>query len=140
MREIYLLNYGDSIKKISVDLNVDNIKMASDREFGYNYAITKDGTDDVTIVKNYLPLYVYKLKKEDNYLDILARGFKMDAGENIGEGDIVVLNKPNSIRYVVSPLETLDEIAYKFGMNKSDIIINNNLNTDKLFVGQILWI
>lgn len=140
MREIYLLNNGDSLKKISVDLDAQDIKVADTKLFGYNFAITKDGMDDLTIVKNYLPMYVYKIKKEDNYLDILARGFKMEGGENISEGDIVVLKKPNSIRYVVSPLETLDDISFKFGLDKKDIMLNNNLHTDKLFVGQILWI
>ena len=140
MREIYLLNNGDSIKKISFELGKENIKVAPDKLFGYKYAIIENGTDDISVVKNYLPSFVYKVKKEDKYLDILARGFKIDSNDNINADDIIILKKPRSIRYVVSPLETLDKIAYKFGTKEEDIMINNNLSTNKLFVGQILWI
>lgn len=140
MREIYLLNNGDSIKKISFELGKENIKVAPDKLFGYKYAIIESGTDDISVVKNYLPAFVYKVKKEDNYLDILARGFTIDSNDNINADDIIILKKPRSIRYVVSPLETLDQIAYKFGTKEEDIMINNNLSTNKLFVGQILWI
>lgn len=140
MREIYLLNNGDSLKKIGITSSSDEIQIAEDRLFGYRYAITKNGTDDIILVKNYLPAYVYTLKKDDNYLDILARGFKLEANENITKGDIVILKKPNSIRYVVSPLENINDVCYKFGIDKKDLMLNNELKTEKLFVGQILWI
>lgn len=140
MREIYLLNNGDSVQKAMTECNIENVEVAQDKVLGYRYVITKNGADDIIVVKNYLPMYVYKVSKEDNYLDILARGFKTDANENIQEGDIIILQKPSSIRYVVAPLETLKGIANKFGIDEKDILINNNLNTDKLFVGQILWI
>lgn len=140
MREIYLLNNGDSLKKIGITSSCNDIKIAEDRLFGYRYAITKSGTDDIILVKNYLPAYVYTLKKEDNYLDILARGFKIEGSENITKGDTIILKKPNSIRYVVSPLESIDDVCYKFGIDKKDLMINNQLKTEKLFVGQILWI
>ena len=140
MREIYLLNNGDSIKKIEYELNMNNIKLANDNVFGHKYAILSDGLDDIILVKNYLPSYVYKVKSEDNYLDILARGFKLDTNKTLNTDDIIILKKPKSIRYIVSPLENLEDIAYKFGINKEDIKINNNLQTEKLFVGQILWI
>ncbi len=140
MREIYLLNNGDSIKKIEYELNMNNIKLANDKVFGHKYAILSDGLDDIILVKNYLPSYVYKVKSEDNYLDILARGFKLDTNKTLNTDDIIILKKPKSIRYIVSPLENLEDIAYKFGINKEDIKINNNLQTEKLFVGQILWI
>ncbi len=140
MREIYLLNNGDSVQKAMTECNIENVEVAQDKVLGCRYVITKNGADDIIIVKNYLPMFVYKVSKEDNYLDILARGFKTDANENIQEGDIIILQKPSSIRYVVAPLETLTCIANKFGIDEKDILINNNLNTDKLFVGQILWI
>ena len=43
MREIYLLNNGDSIKKIEYELNMNNIKLANDKVFGHKYAILSDG-------------------------------------------------------------------------------------------------
>lgn len=140
MREIYLLNKGDTVDKIKFELGVENITISNEKIFGYKFAEIEKGSDDVLIVKNYLPLFSYTLDGEDNYLDILARGFKIDSAKEIKSGDTIILSKPRSIRYVVSPLETLDEIALKFGVTKFDIMENNAMKTDKLFVGQILWI
>lgn len=140
MREIYLLNKGDSVDKIKYELGVKDIKISEEKIFGYNYAEIEKGAEDVTIVKNYLPIFSYTVKPDDNYLDILARGFKLDNITQVNSGDTVILSKPRSIRYVVSPLETLDEIALKFGVTKVDIMKINGMKTEKLFVGQILWI
>ena len=87
-----------------------------------------------------MPLFKYVVCGDDNYLDILARGFKIDSAKDVKSNDTIILSKPRSIRYVVSPLETLDEIALKFGVTKIDIMQNNSMKTEKLFVGQILWI
>ena len=86
-----------------------------------------------------MPVYDYKVKPNESLLDIVSRGFKTDV-VSVSSGDEIILTKPKSIRYVVSPLETLQDIAFKFGVTTSDIIQNNDLKTEKLFVGQILWI
>ena len=140
MREIYLMNKGDTLDKIKYELGVDNITISDEKVFGYKFAEIERGSDDVTIVKNYLPLFSYIVENDDNYLDILARGFKIDSAKEVITGDTIILSKPRSIRYVVSPLETLDEIALKFGVSKINIMQNNSMRTEKLFVGQILWI
>lgn len=140
MREIYLLNEGDSIKKFKTQLNLDELKEENDKINGQRYMVSKSGSDDITIVKNYLPMYVYRVKKDDNYLDMLSRGFKIECGENIQENDLIVLKKPRSIKHTVTPLENLNSIASIYGIDKNDIIVNNKLKSEKLFVGQILWI
>ena len=140
MREIYLMNKGDTLDKIKYELGVDNITISDEKVFGYKFAEIERGSDDVSIVKNYLPLFSYIVDNDDNYLDILARGFKIDSAKEVNSGDTIILSKPRSIRYVVSPLETLDEIALKFGVTKINIMQNNSMKTEKLFVGQILWI
>ena len=140
MREIYLMNKGDTLDKIKYELGVDNITISDEKVFGYKFAEIERGSDDVSIVKNYLPLFSYIVENDDNYLDILARGFKIDGAKEVNSGDTIILSKPRSIRYVVSPLETLDEIALKFGVTKINIMQNNSMKTEKLFVGQILWI
>ncbi len=140
MKEIYLLNRGDSLDKIKYEFKeARDIELAEDRIFGYKYATIDKGLDDVIIVNNYLPAYDYKVKNNESLLDILARGFKTEA-LSVSSGDEIILTKPKSIRYVVSPLETLQDIAFKFGVTTSDLIQNNDLKTEKLFVGQILWI
>ena len=140
MREIYLMNKGDTIDKIKYELGVNNINISDKKVFGYKFAEIEKGSDDISIVKNYLPLFSYVVGSDDNYLDILARGFKIDSAKEVTSNDTIILSKPRSIRYVVSPLETLDEIAMKFGVTKLDIMGNNAMKTEKLFVGQILWI
>lgn len=140
MREIYLMNKGDTVDKIKYELGVDDITISDKKVFGYKFAEIERGSDDVSIVKNYLPLFSYIVENDDNYLDILARGFKIDSAKEVYSGDTIILSKPRSIRYVVSPLETLDEIALKFGVSKINIMQNNSMKTEKLFVGQILWI
>lgn len=138
MREIYILNKGDSIDKIKYELGVlsseSNLKV-----FGYKYATLKNGNDDVTIVKNYLPVFEYKLRENETMIDILSRGFKCDS-LNAKPNDLVILSKPKSIRYAVKPLETLSDISQKFGVSMLDIMKSNDLTCEKLFVGQILWI
>lgn len=140
MKEVYLLNRGDSLDKIKYEFKeASNIELAEDKIFGYKYATIDKGLDDVIIVYNYLPVYDYKVKPNESLLDIVSRGFKTDV-VSVSSGDEIILTKPKSIRYVVSPLETLQDIAFKFGITTSDIIQNNDLKTEKLFVGQILWI
>ena len=70
----------------------------------------------------------------------MARGFEISGNPYAGKGETVILSKPKSIRYIVKPTDNLTDIANKFGVNVDDIVESNNLNTEKLFVGQVLWI
>ena len=114
--------------------------MADKKVFDYNYVDLRDGTDDLMIVRNYLPYYEYRVKKNETLMDLLSIGYKVDNTRDLSEGDIVILSKPKSIRYVTKPLEKLSDISKKFGISEKYIMETNNLNGDKLFVGQILWI
>lgn len=44
------------------------------------------------------------------------------------------------IDYIVRPMDTLDNIAQMFGVKKENIIKENNLKSEKLFIGQKLRI
>lgn len=140
MREIYLLNMGDSIDRVRYEYGDREYELSIDLVLNKRYITLEKGTDDITIVRNYLPLFEYKLSSEENMMDIMARGFEILNKEDDDIGDTLLLSKPKSIRYVVSPLENLEDIAKKFGVSKGSIISSNSLRTDKLFVGQILWI
>lgn len=140
MREIYLLNKGDSIDKVRYEYSNNDLYEENYKIFGYKFAILNKGTDDITIVKNYLPPIKYKVGVNEKLIDILSRGFKVDNLNSVECGDIIILNRPTSLRYVVKPLETLEQIASMYGLNKIDIMRKNELMTEKLFVGQILWI
>lgn len=141
MKEIYLLNKGDSINKINYEFKTNKkIEKSNNKVFDYDYAVLNEGNDDIIVVKNYLPVYEYRIKKNESILDLLARGVEVNNVTDIRENDLVILSKPKSIRYVVKPLEKLDNISNKFGLDKEYIIETNKLQSDKLFVGQILWL
>ena len=140
MKEIYLLNKGDSVRKAQYEYNIENIEIKNNTTFNFRFVEIENGMDDIVIVKNYLPIYEYIIKDNETYLDILSRGFNTEMVSNLQSGDTIILNKPKSIRYVVKPLEKLEDIAQNFGVDIKYIIDVNNLLTDKLFVGQILWI
>ena len=141
MKEIYLLNKGDSVDKIKYEYGLSHeLKISDKKVFNYNYVDLSEGLDDVMIVRNYLPNYEYRVKKNETLMDLLSIGYKVENTRDLSEGDIVILSKPKSIRYVTRPLEKLSDIARKFGITEKYIMETNNLNGDKLFVGQILWI
>ena len=116
------------------------LKLSDDKLFNNNYLTVKDGSDEIIIVKNYLPYFIYNVSKKDNVLDIMARGFNVDSSREICENDVVVLTKPHQLKHIVKPLENLDKIANIYSITKDEIIKLNGLQTDKVFVGQILWI
>lgn len=141
MKEIYLLNKGDSINKINYECNISKkLEKSPNKVFNYDYVVLEEGNDDIVVVKNYLPVFEYRLQKNENILDLLARGFEVSNINEIRENDLVILSKPKSIKYVVKPLEKLDNIANKFGLTIEYIMETNKLVSDKLFVGQILWL
>lgn len=142
MREVYLLNEGDTLEKVKYDCGDGQYRMGEDKILGKKYMVLNAGGDDITVIRNYMPLYISHVKEKQNVLDIMSSGFNIVASQSkdIEVGDMLILNRPKSVRYVVSPLESLDTIANKFGVEKSIIMSSNNLKTDKLFVGQILWI
>ena len=135
------MNKGDSIEKIKSECMIDgDLRLSQDKKFGYSYAELDNGLNDIMIVKNYLTNYIYKVKNGETLLEIMSRGFCVDGIHDVNEGDLIVLSRPKSIRYVVKPLESLDNISEKFGVSVSDVMNMNNLKTTKLFIGQILWI
>lgn len=131
---------GDSIDRVRYEYGDREYELSIDLVLNKRYITLEKGTDDITIVRNYLPLFEYKLSSDENMMDIMARGFDILNKEDNDIGDTLLLSKPKSIRYVVSPLENLEDIAKRFGVSKGSIISSNSLRTDKLFVGQILWI
>ena len=141
MKEIYLLSQGDSINKIKHEYHAEKLLSKSkDKLFGFDYVELNNGIDDIYVVRNYYPYIVYNAQNTDTIIDIMSRGFDCGGVNSIGEGDKLIIYKPKSIRYVVKPLENIDNIANKFGIKKENIIETNALKTEKLFVGQILWI
>jgi len=90
---------------------------------GY-YKITKEGLDDVVIIKNYK---YKKLQINNSYL--LDNSCKM-----------CVVEEENCENYIVQPFDTLTSISLKYGVNENYLIEKNKLKNSKIFVGQILKI
>ncbi len=55
-------------------------------------------------------------------------------------GEWIKVKKNNYISYHVKPTDTLSKIASQFNQNKEKIASDNSLNSEKLFIGQILKI
>lgn len=139
MKEVCILNQGDSIDKIRYEYNECNLGEIC-KIMGFNAVELSSGRDDIIIVKNYFPYFVYKINQDESILDILARGFDCGGVVDARPNDTIVISKPRSIRYTVKPLENIYEISNKVGVSVEQIKVSNNLISDKLFVGQILWI
>ena len=138
MKKIYLCTSGanKSVVESMFCKSIDNIK--SDKNYGFNYYVIDDGPDDVVEVLNYNVPIMYKVKDNDSVLDLMAQGYNVYL--DISSGDIIILQKDNSFKHIVKPLETIIDIANKYKVSVNDIKLNNNLLSDKLYIGQILKI
>ena len=141
MQKIYLLRENEPLEKIAKIFNqeLSSIKKSANKILGYNYAILEDGANDIILIENYHPPRIYKVLEGDTKESILSKGYEFQ-NEQIEENDIILLTKIEGKKHIVRPLDTLENIANSYFIDKSDIIKRNNLKTEKLFIGQILWI
>lgn len=142
MKEICIVNKGENSEKLiySMSLNIKDKQEDYNKNFNFKYITLEQGSDDITIVRNYNPLHIRKIQENETLLDIYANGFEINNSQDIKEGDIVVLSRPEGLKYSVKPLETITDISKMFSISVEEIISKNNLETEKLFVGQILII
>lgn len=143
MQKVYLLKENEAKEKVAKICNIksDNIKFNSNQKLlGYDYAIIKDGDDDFQIIENYFVPRIYKLKENETIESLQALGYEISPSENISSNDIVILSKVNGKRHIVKPLENLNDIASMYYTDINEIIRRNNLKSNKLFIGQILYI
>lgn len=139
MREVCFVNSGESVLKLKYKMNVStNSIIEEDKLFNHRYITLENGEDDVTVVRNYSPYYLIKNTINHSLLDIYAMGYELLQGDDSEE--LTIIKKLDGVRYIVKPMEKLDDISFKLGVSKQEIMVNNSLKTDKLFVGQILII
>jgi len=93
-----------------------------DDELGH-YEIITEGYDDIVIIKN----YKYKRIKKSKVKKL-----------NNEENSCIIEEIENCEKYIVKPLDTLKSISNKFNRSEDHIKEKNKLNTNKLFIGQIL--
>lgn len=140
MKEICFINNGENINKFKYLYNKYDLEVSNEKLFNNYFTVVKDGDDDIIIVKNYSPIYLYNFNKNDSVLDLMARGFNVLLDKEVCENELVVLTKQTNLKHIVKPLENLDKIANKYCIAKEEIIAMNNLKGENVFVGQILWI
>lgn len=140
MQILYTINKRD-------DINIYNKKYNQKKEendlienkWGKFYNI-ENGSNDFYYVKNYNLTKILKIKDYDEILSLKNMGFEIDYDEDFYNQNYVSISKVHDIRHVVKPLETLYGIAQIYGIDKNQIIFNNKLKSEKLFIGQILFI
>lgn len=134
MKEICIVNKGENIKKLNYRLGIkEDLKLEEGCIFEKNFVVVKDGSDDIQIVRNYNPYFISKSLDCDK---LKNKGYKIVAEC----GESVIYYYPSSIIYTVKPLESIEDIADKLGVDVGTLMSSNNLNTKKLFIGQKLYI
>ena len=143
MQIVYLLKENEPKEKVAKICNVKTETLQFNNEnkiIGYNYEIVKDSDEDFQIINNYFVPKIYEIKEDDSLESLQALGYEIIPNEKVNANDIVLLNKISGKRHVVKPLEKLNDIANMYYTSVNKIIKRNNLNSDKLFIGQILYI
>ena len=134
MREICFVGIGESVKKLNYKLGIDiNLNIEEDYVFDSRYIELKGGDGDIQIVRNYRPYFVTSNISLDK---LLNKGYSVEGVC----GKSIVYYKASGVKYSVKPMDTLEELANKFGVSENELITINKLKTKKLFVGQVLYI
>ena len=143
MQIVYLLKENEPKEKVAKICNVktESLKFNNENKIlGYNYAIVKDGDEDFQIINNYFVPKIYEIKEDDSLESLQALGYEIVPNEKVNANDIVLLNKISGKRQVVKPLEKINDRANMYYTSVNEIIKQNNLKSDKLFIGQIIYL
>ena len=134
MKEICLINKGDSVSKLNYSLGIDaSLLINNDTMHGCRYVTIEEGDNSVQIVRNYNPYFI----TNNMSVDVVSK-FDFNIVAKVNKH--IIFHKSSGVKYVVKPLETIENICNKFDVDKEYIITTNNLKSTKLFVGQILII
>lgn len=138
MKEVCLINCGENRRKAGYisGLSYDMMQGEEQTINGLRSVVVNSGSGDITIVRNYRPLFAFDTQKIA-LMDIYAMGYTIDGSEN---ERWVVASRQEGIKYIVHPLEQLSDIAKKFDVTERYIMDANNLKTNRLFVGQVLYV
>lgn len=140
MQKVHILENNESKEKIAYyySLDASQVVQGKDKIMDKKYVVLEQGCENVKLIKNYFPPFVYFVKTLECKDKIKSAGFSVKDDAEVG--DILLLQKNQGIKHVVKPMETLDDIAKSYQTQSKEIIEQNQLKTDRLFIGQILWI
>ena len=99
--------------------------------------IATDG-NGVILVKKYLCNEVVKINCNNiNKLKYMGYDLK---DKDIVDGGTYILRRKDCILHTAKPMEKLVDIATKYNISVQKLMEDNNLKTDKLYIGQIVVI
>ena len=102
-----------------------------------NAQLTDEYSNQIVLLKKYsCKEVVHIITQTPSQLKQL--GYLVD--NNVDKGRTYILDRVDCILYRVKPMEKLSQIACKYGKTEQEIMTDNNLQTDKLYIGQILVI
>ena len=138
MNLIYYSSKFDTLESVASKffVSADQLKVLNNLTNNNLPSILKipQSKDDCFVIANLKREYVYfgnaeSVKKQLNNIGLYCENPHMS----------INLFKPkNEDVYVVNVLDNLDKICNKFNLNKTEVVLKNNLKTEKLFIGQIL--
>ena len=103
-----------------------------------NVQITDEYSNQIVLLKKYSSREVVHITTQTpsqlKQLGYLVDNIKIDKGKTY------VLDRVDCMLYHVKPMEKLSQIACKYGKTEQELMADNNLQTDKLYIGQILVI
>lgn len=103
-----------------------------------DYVVDVEGNEP-TLIKNFESEEVVTISPSDTINSLRRKGYIVDVGD-IKVGTTKIMYRKNCLLHSVKPLENLNDIASYYNINPQKIIDDNNLETSKLYIGQILVI
>lgn len=89
----------------------------------------------------------YQIKKGDNINTIIKKFniqnnsiIRNNPSIDLYEGEIIKIRRKANILHIVKPMDSLEKIATKYSTSVDELIKLNNLNSTRLFVGQVIII
>lgn len=98
---------------------------------------------DFEIVKQ----FVYRVEKNDTIASLCLKFntsvdniFRNNKNIELYEGELIEIKVNNYITHIVKPMQTLAYISEKYNVSYEELKVTNNLESDKLYIGQTIKI
>ncbi len=108
-----------------------------DEDLGF-YRVVSEGRDDISVICNYPREMVWTINNTDDIKMLNACGYELEGEARVG--DCVLAVKSHNKLHIVKPCETVSTLAKLYGITEAELIKQNELKTNKLFIGQTLVI
>jgi LysM repeat protein len=150
MKIIHYVGLDDTLEKIALNYKVsvkdiveENNLLTNNLTDVKNLVIPINNQDFVVIKNLEKEIFVEVNENNINNLNDIIKNnqyFCTNELKNVEVGDKLIIKKFNVNYYVVKPLDNLNSIAKKFGLNEQELITKNKLQSNKVFIGQKIYI